>query len=247
MYLMQLLLDSDWLQCLQSLPYPWGPINTAVAMWSMPALFAWCKLLTCRASLIGLSLVLHDAPCTWHAIVVHLPEQAALDWFMPELSVIRFRHGLKCMPTGHMQHDAIVAFACVQHVILQHAMSQMFCTVLNAERPLDYWSFFTADVYSCGRYKVILPSQALCTTSAFQMTTSWCLDAYSSEHLVFRVHNAPVLFCILAKHLYDKLQPLSWWQNLLCICFVLGIAVYAMIHCTLSGRSAYVTSVLLSY
>ena len=194
MYLMQLLLDSDWLQCLQSLPYPWGPINTAVAMWSMPALFAWCKLLTCRASLIGLSLVLHDAPCTWHAIVVHLPEQAALDWFMPELSVIRFRHGLKCMPTGHMQHDAIVAFACVQHVILQHAMSQMCWTELMQKAN---WSMNVSWQLMC----VVVSDASLSYLLAHCTHNKWCswgLDAYSSEHLVFRLHNAPVFFCTLA-------------------------------------------------
>ncbi len=60
-----------------ALALPLGTNNAGAAMSSMTALFAWCKLLTCRASkhLTGLSLVLHDAP--YGTIVVHSREQAA--------------------------------------------------------------------------------------------------------------------------------------------------------------------------
>ena len=64
----------------------------------------------------------------------------------------------------------------------QYAVSQnlMCCTEVNAEDPLEYQSFFTADVYSCVRCKFVLPSHALHTNSMMQLM-SGCIQLRASS------------------------------------------------------------------
>lgn len=148
-----------------ALALPLRTNNTGAAMSSMTALFAWCKSLTCRASkhLIGLSLVLHDAACVWHTILVHLREQAAaLYWFMAELRVVAYVLDMgwnACLKVKWCNCSMRLRSAC-------HVSACYVSNVLHradAEGPLEYQCFFTADVCNCVTCKFVLPTRALHT------------------------------------------------------------------------------------